>query len=810
MRRGRGRTLELDDASPAPLLPSLPPLPLPTADDDPATDALPDLLREDLASWVPEQRRALLSGGTRHSAAVHYTPPHPSRVGRELAQQQPSESIGETGAAAAAAAAGAPLPAAPLVSDGALLMRRLQRCASWQQLDALVRAEQPRLNTRHVSAALCLLPKLAARQGELPAAGTLEGAIGTPLSADPAGVRPAAQHLARLFMAALPEMDARGLANGLWAFGALRLCPSLSDMQALLTEVQCALPSLNGQELANAAWALAALRHRPPPDWLFEFSACSAKALKTMRPQELANTLWALAALSYRPPAAWLDVFLATALDKLYHFNAQELSCTLAALAHLGKRPGHAWLAIHARVVGALLPSFNPRDVSSTLWAWAALGVAPPAPLLAALLRAAAPRLPTFSAQALANTAWGLARLHHAPGGELLAAFLAALEGRCGDMSPQGVANTLWALATLRAPPPAALLDALLARLQPLLPRCSAQELSNAAWALARLRLQPPPAFASAWFAATSAALGAMPPPELAACVWAAATLRLAPPEGWLAAAEQRSAALLPLAPARAVSTLAWSFAELRHVPEPPWLALLAAQLETKLAQCSAQELCMLMRALPPLAGATPDGRVQRAFLRQCIALLPVASPRDLAEFAATAVALGAPVERSWLDELASAFADEAAAAAPRDLSRMLWALSRLRYRPDPFVWDAVLGASFEAMDGFDDRALAALLPALARFPQLPSGVWLEAYYARLATRFESLSGAEVANIAWAMARLRVQPPQPLLAALRGRLPRASEEERGWLSDALQRLQAAPLEESALVGMAEAISQSAG
>eukprot|EP00955_Chlamydomonas_euryale_P086204 364197-Chlamydomonas_euryale.AAC.48 len=66
------------------------------------------------------------------------------------------------------------------------------------------------------------------------------------------------QHLS--FTASVDQLDARGLANILWAFGRLGCPPRHALLNRLLFASYLRMDELRPQELANAAWALAVMQ----------------------------------------------------------------------------------------------------------------------------------------------------------------------------------------------------------------------------------------------------------------------------------------------------------------------------------------------------------------------------------------------------------------------------------------------------------------------------------------------------------------------------------------------------------------------
>lgn len=161
------------------------------------------------------------------------------------------------------------------------LTSRIKRCASWQQLASLVAAEGGGFNAIHVSAALTHLAQLQSRRTGTEAAGSnADGAAVMPSAGVEAPAATPAQLLNALCVildSQLQHMDARGVANAMWALrrlGAPLPGSSPGDSAGsgpatrLLARSRDNLADCDAQQLATLLWACVSARHRPDSAWL--------------------------------------------------------------------------------------------------------------------------------------------------------------------------------------------------------------------------------------------------------------------------------------------------------------------------------------------------------------------------------------------------------------------------------------------------------------------------------------------------------------------------------------------------------------
>jgi hypothetical protein len=324
---------------------------------------------------------------------------------------------------------------------------------------------------------------------------------------------------------------------------------------------------------------------------------------------------------------------------------------------------------------------------------------------------------------------------------------------------------------------------------------------------LSRQRAWVSDARVKALLAAAGAHARSFSPHDAALCVWALA--RLGASEPWLPALLQAAqpSALQP----RELSLLLWGLGSLRARPAPAaWLASAWDALVLALPAFSAKDAGMLAFGLGSL-GVAPPAALKGAYERATAALLPSATPCELAHFlfgftawradgapsehwsrhfwarAAGEVArdtfaprelanllhasavLGAPLQPTTLDALEAATGARISEFAPRDLANVVWALSRLQRAPTEAWLDAFVAESRRRMSAFKGQELSITLWALADLCHRPSDAWLAAFAAASLPRLAEASPQSLANMVWAFAVLDAPPPDAWMAAFGAR-----------------------------------------
>ena len=144
--------------------------------------------------------------------------------------------------------------------------------------------------------------------------------------------------------ALLDVMDARGLANLLYALGQLRATLSDSWMARYWAASEGKLNIFNAFDLSNTIYACAKLGASPPASWRDAFWRASLAQMGQFIPQGLSNVLYACSELNQLPPAGWRERFWYVSEGKLASFTEQDFSNTIYACGQLGITPPARWM----------------------------------------------------------------------------------------------------------------------------------------------------------------------------------------------------------------------------------------------------------------------------------------------------------------------------------------------------------------------------------------------------------------------------------------------------------------------------------
>ncbi|KAF8068262.1 rplB [Scenedesmus sp. PABB004] len=365
---------------------------------------------------------------------------------------------------------------------------------------------------------------------------------------------------------------------------------------------------------------------------------------------------------------------------------------------------------------------------------------------VAQALCAAEPQLAAAAPRQLSNMAWALASLGYDawadPAGSWGPAWRAHTLARLHGASCRDVSNVLWALATTLAAAGAG------------------------AGARAPLVLQPAETLLSdgalqrELLSALHRELPRSAPQDVANAMWALAALRLRPPpelgQFLLARAQAHFGELQP----RELATTLWAAARLGLAPAPAWLdeALLRQVGRPAWAASHPRHAVMCLSACAALRQRPPSRWLEHVLPALQAQLLEAPRPgaRDLAS---TMWALGRLRVRpnpGWLDAFMAASAPRLAASAPQELAITLWGLAALQATPSGAWLAAFDDASLAAMPRFTAHGLAELLAGQVHLGLAPSGAWAEAWMRALRAAWGSADAAAMVKALWAAAKLRL------------------------------------------------------
>ncbi|MGO0307024.1 DUF1601 domain-containing protein [Endozoicomonas acroporae] len=325
------------------------------------------------------------------------------------------------------------------------------------------------------------------------------------------------------------DIDARGIANQLWAMAKLvdngqEWTPGLKEAVAvLLPHVNAQKDQFIPQHIANLLWAMAKLvvngqEQTPELNKAVAVLLTNVNTQKAnFKPQEITNLLWAMAKLvdngQERIPE--FKEVVATLLSHVNaqkgQFSAQDIANLLWAIAKLVDNGQEQTTGLKA-TVAALLPHVNaqkdrfiPQHITNLLWAMAKLvdnGQEQTTGLkvtVAALLPHVKVQKNQFKAQGIANLLWAMAKLvdngqEQTTGLKVtVAALLPHVNVQKNQFKAQGIANLLWAMAKLadngqeRTPELNEAVVALLPRVKVQKDQFIPQHIANLLWAMAKL-----------------------------------------------------------------------------------------------------------------------------------------------------------------------------------------------------------------------------------------------------------------------------------------------------------------------------------
>ncbi len=231
----------------------------------------------------------------------------------------------------------------------------MRQAVSTQELLEIVFAHEIRLNAIHVTAA-------ATRLADLGCSGEDD-------------------HILRLLdfvQERAATLEARGVANTLWAMGKLsqrggstrEAC--LSVACALELQLQAHIGSFSAQHISNCMWALAVLDgcSRNPATQAALLRAAQRR-MSAMTPQGASNIIWICARLGLRPSESWLADFFAVSRQSRMIWPGQSVANMMWALATIGSPlPRRLAVAVHA-VVLARAQTFDSQAISNIVWSMA-------------------------------------------------------------------------------------------------------------------------------------------------------------------------------------------------------------------------------------------------------------------------------------------------------------------------------------------------------------------------------------------------------------------------------------------------------
>ncbi|KAF8056871.1 TBC2 [Scenedesmus sp. PABB004] len=557
-------------------------------------------------------------------------------------------------------------------------------------------------------------------------------------------------------------------------------CQDLAALRKVLRQYEGAFNAIHANALLCRVVKLVAGRSLRPKELLglsgvvTQVLVLVSGAVPDMDPRAISNVLHGLATLELGEERELIGALLAAAEGLgLSAFDPQGLANMAWALASLRVRPGPRLSGQLLSASAACIGGFKPVELAQLGWAVASLRLRPPDGWTAAWRAAAARRMDWLGPQGMAMVLWAAARIEERQDGALAAAAAAATAApgaARGGAGAGGASGAAW-------------LDAAEACMLRGIAAYSPHSLGICLWSLARLGHRPGAGFTAAALRTVQPALrGGASPSDLAVLLYALAALDYRPPDGWLAAHSRALGAVAPRLTVRQVSNVLWAHGKL---------------------------------------GVAPEGRVLQSLLGCLKYGMQDANARDLANSLWALAALGAPPGRPWM----ALFGAQAEALVhdfnPQEVSNLLWAYAKLGQRPPAMLlvalWEGVgaggdgcggggagLGAGgggaadagglaaggAARLSGFKPQELAQLVWALAKLRVVPGKAWWEQFLQASYHKLHVANPQGLATMVWSLGELGLQPPPAWLYhwadAAAAALPRMNAVDLGQLAAALQ------------------------
>ncbi|KAG2495833.1 hypothetical protein HYH03_006072 [Edaphochlamys debaryana] len=338
----------------------------------------------------------------------------------------------------------------------------------------------------------------------------------------------------------LQAMEARGLANVVWASAKLKPASPLAHSQGLEAAAEAAAEARAAAEAEAEPSTSQSDADRPRPARVRGgYKAAAAKAAKAAGAAAAARSGRGGAGVS----DALLEAWAAAAGSKLGSFSMIDISNTTWALGRLGFLPDRMFMTkLSVATLKELPRADRPQQLSNVLLGLALLRHSPEVKdWWGAMWKAmdglvvAESRQPDV--QAVTNSLWALGVLVEACGDmpEVDTRLVSKAVFRVvqwGDrLTPAQLQDALTALPRLGFQPTDFQADKVLGLCNRLLPASDAQALSNLLGALGRMGVRPPLGFMSAYYRAFRTRLPAAAPEAAARLLFFVGTLRLKAPK---------------------------------------------------------------------------------------------------------------------------------------------------------------------------------------------------------------------------------------------------------------------------------------
>jgi len=259
--------------------------------------------------------------------------------------------------------------------------------------------------------------------------------------------------LSRKILEIIPELDAQGISNLVWALVKLRH----SDRKDVLLRIQepaaGMIDSFNGQNIANTLWAFATLGEEPSDIFLNALLQKIKRSASDFKPQSLANILWALAKLGLRTKESIsaVEVLIDATSQQIRELKMQEICNCLWAITTLRGSKDSQRLSYFLKDAEDILrensKKLNPKDLDHALRAFGILRHPVSAESLVAFESRAERLIPGIHrSQSLAHLLYNFARLSYVPSNTFADSLSECLDNM-KPPSPGDIGSLYWSTA---------------------------------------------------------------------------------------------------------------------------------------------------------------------------------------------------------------------------------------------------------------------------------------------------------------------------------------------------------------------------
>eukprot|EP00877_Chromochloris_zofingiensis_P003668 jgi/Chrzof1/13301/Cz07g28050.t1 len=500
---------------------------------------------------------------------------------------------------------------------------------------------------------------------------------------------------------------------------------------------------------------------------LFKFSSSIFSSIQSrlhdVDARGVVNCLWAYAALQKVAPHSSISADAAAAdladaaLHHLHELRPGEASALIWAVAVLQIQPSSSWLLAYEQHTLPLLASMKPQELGNTIWGCVKLGYRPSDTWVGSFLSYSGLCMDRMGRQELTNILWSLSRLDVRPAEAWLTACYARMQRLIKQQSlqPIDIATLSLSLGKLQITPPEHLMDLLLGQALGMMPQCSPQAMANMLYGLGCLQYKPGSVWLEACLAHTQASMSGFSSGGLATTIWAIAKMGVQPDGLWLDSFAKHVQCCMHRCSPQDLAMLSLAFGRLGYRPCEQWIQAFLVASQTCMHHFNAQELSNLACGLRQLSVKTPKDW-QLAFQQATASALTAATPAACTGFLVGMSGLNMQPSDAWFNALEVAVCQTLATWQPHQIAKLLWAFAKLGRVPSilPELLQACLNKS-TSMKVID---VANILWALAKLRVTVDQDLVIEMLMQTNGSLHKASQQDVVNILWALAKLQVKP----------------------------------------------------